>query len=178
MFALAHNRANQFSTQKKISDTKHEAMVNAHVRSRIEEMRDYLKGRWCANATALIDPIVAQMTVPLLQGTIRYAYHGDSLAQANFMAKKDLKKERAEGWAFLAAVLPQIDNCDHSVAEMLKANMMYGVKEPMSAGYEEVVRQLQSVYGCLDVTCADVGGYTDPKNTQNPVHGLRDCSPL
>merc|ERR1719424_1455287 len=57
----------------------------------------------CADVVPIKNRIVSQMTVPLVQGSLRYAYKMAALSGGT--------KERAEGALFAAAVLPQVHAC-------------------------------------------------------------------
>merc|ERR1719387_2858491 len=77
--------------------------------------------------TCYLKKIIQLMTVPLIQGTLKYAFkadpanaNGDCAADSgkNAMTASDgCVKSWAEGWAFAAAVLPQIDQCSASAAK-------------------------------------------------------------
>jgi len=58
----------------------------------------------CSEVPALKKRIVEMMSVPLVQGSLRYAYKVGELQGGS--------KEFAEGAAFSAAILPRIDACE------------------------------------------------------------------
>ncbi|CAN0152758.1 unnamed protein product, partial [Scytosiphon promiscuus] len=65
------------------------------------------------------------------------------------------EKEAAELWAFSAAILPAINACDADVATTLRDNADITLDTaPMSAGYAAVKAELESVYVCMGITCA------------------------
>jgi hypothetical protein len=103
-----------------------------------------------------IDEIVRLMTIPLIQGSIRYAY---KLSKHEDRMTDKFEKEWGEGFAFLSAVIPQIDKCDEDAAALLMANM--GVEVPiadiMKDGYEKYRDAIRSTYKCLGITCTDIG---------------------
>jgi hypothetical protein len=96
------------------------------------------------------------MTIPLIQGSIRYAY---KLSKYDDRTTDKFEKEWGEGFAFLSAVIPQIDNCDSDAAALLMANM--GVEVPiddvMKDGYEKYRDAIRSTFQCLGITCTDIG---------------------
>ena len=61
------------------------------------------------------------MSIPLIQGTLKYAYKADpanaagdctaDAANTAMTASAGCAKSWAEGWAFAAAILPRIDQC-------------------------------------------------------------------
>eukprot|EP00662_Eupelagonemidae_sp_cell21_P016338 gene16338-61520_t len=60
---------------------------------------------------------------------LRYAFKGDGAAYPA-AALAAGPKERAEGWAFTAAVLPRIHKCSASAAATIRANMEWGAATP------------------------------------------------
>ena len=94
--------------------------------------------------------IVEWMTVPLVQGALRYAYKVSELDGGD--------KEVAEGWAFSAAVLPLVDNCDATSAAVIRRNMHAFDGTGVADGHMAVKEAFEAVYNCLGVTCARVGG--------------------
>jgi len=121
------------------------AQVNVDLLVAFKAGKTYLENDQCTEAKALMPEIIKNMAIPLIQGTLRYAYK---------VGTGGGSKERAEGWAFAAAVLPLVDECDADAAETIKAAMIYGEQ---TVNYAEVYTAMRSVYECMDITCADVG---------------------
>jgi len=100
----------------------------------------------------LVDQIVSLMTVPLVQGALRYAYKnsqaGDGMATP---------KNAAEGATFSAAVLPLVHHCN---TDNLKFGLFPdGVNATGSySDFAAVKAAFEDVYACLGITCAQVGG--------------------
>lgn len=86
-------------------------------------------------------------------------------------------KSSAELWAFAAAALPRINECDPTVAYDIRWNTDITLAgSPMSEGYESLKEKLETVYSCLGITCADVGGILDNAATGTYVSGLGPCT--
>ena len=81
--------------------------------------RDYISPPPITALTAS-ETILAQLTVPLVQGMVREAYGVDPNGGA---ATADGVVEVAEGWAFTTAILPQIAMCNASIAQLIRTNM-------------------------------------------------------
>merc|ERR1719375_1540744 len=64
--------------------------------------------------------IVDQMTVPLIQGMLKYAFKSDPNNDQGSCSDGDCDMEWAVGWAFAAAVLPRLNYCSYEVANMVK----------------------------------------------------------
>lgn len=102
----------------------------------------------------------------------RYFYLADPVAYPT-----TTDKEAAELWAFSAAALPRISECDATVAATVKSNTdINSASAPMSDGYEVLKGQLETVYSCLGFTCADVGGYFDDEEAGTYVSGMEPCT--
>ena len=109
------------------------------------------------------------------QGLLKYAWkadpaNGDScdgqagndaaaVAINDAANSKDCAKSWAEGWAFAAAVLPQVHKCDATAATTIRANLDVASTEPMKDGVAAVKAAIEGVYDCLGITCTDVGEY-------------------
>jgi len=106
----------------------------------------------CSDIAPLKKKIVELMSVPLVQGSLRYAYKVAKLQGGS--------KEFAEGAAFSAAILPRIHACDATAAKTISDNMNMEIKETarMSAGFEAVKAAFEKTYKCLGINCAQIGG--------------------
>ena len=89
------------------------------------------------------------MSVPLIQGTLRYAYITNTDANAG-------EKAEAEGATFAAAVLPLVHACDEDAAEVIFTNVKTG--QANKADFVQVKKAFESVYDCMGVRGSDVGG--------------------
>ena len=131
------------------------------------------------------------------QGLLKYAWKADpvkgdscagqagndaaTVAANDDGAGTDCAKSWAEGWAFAAAVLPQVHQCDATAATTIKANLDVASAEPMKDGVAAVKTAVESVYACLGITCAQVGGLVGvpadkaslvaPCTTHEPIAG-------
>ena len=100
----------------------------------------------------VVDRLVSLMTVPLVQGTLRYAYKVGASSEDDRTAKNAV-----EGATYAAAVLPLVASCDASAAatigdEMKSANFNAG-KYP---DFKEVKVAFEATYECLGIRCEQV----------------------
>jgi hypothetical protein len=150
LYALANKLCINFNTCGEFAD---EVEGTAHVN--IEIFRQFLDGSRrllageCASARANKERIEELMAVPLIQGTLRYAYETDMATQVD-------EKSDAEGAVFAAAVLPLVHACDKDAADTIYRNMKTG--QNGSARFAEVKAAFEKTYSCLKVRCEDVGG--------------------
>ena len=145
------------------------ATVNVKLLAEFIEGRDLIIAGKCAEAESLVEPIRAQMTVPLVQGTLKYAYNSDpktttgyctaDAAKTALTASDGCVKSWAEAWAFAAAVLPQVHQCDAAAAATIRYNLDIEAAAPVQGGFYSVKSAIESTYRCLGITCADVGAY-------------------
>ena len=102
----------------------------------------------CPAARETKEKIVRKMYVPMIQGTISYAYEVEMLQGG--------EKEKAEGAVFAAAVLPRVHAVSPDAAKTIYDNVAVGVA---STDYKAVRSAFESVYPDLGISCADVGGF-------------------
>jgi len=146
LYRLAQKRCSNFGT----CDTDGTAKINKELLLEFNAGQAKLQAGKCSEAPAHRDKIISLMSVPLIQGALRYAYKVAKLQG------KD--KEKAEGWAFAGAILGRVHHCSASAASTIKKNMAIDAETPMGDGYKTVKEAFESVYDCLGITCAHVGG--------------------
>merc|ERR1711897_61380 len=93
----------------------------------------------CQEARVYKEKIEQMMTVPLIQGTLRYAYITSTDKNAG-------EKAEAEGATFAAAVLPIVHACDEDAASVIYKNLKTGQNN--GADFAAVKRAFESVYEC------------------------------
>jgi len=182
LYALAQKRCAEFGTCATTTDSSTIAAVNTNVQSvtgfakQGKDLLYHQVGCNDANLDLAFKGMVSQMTVPLVQGMLKYAWkadpaNGDScdgqagndaatVATNDDSAGTDCAKSWAEGWAFAAAVLPQVHKCDATAATTIRANLdVASTTGPMKDGVAAVKAAIEGVYDCLGITCTDVGEY-------------------
>merc|ERR1712078_734430 len=149
IYALADKRCKNFGT---CSAANGGSYVNEALFKQFTKGKVALQQGKCADVPAIKKLIVELMSIPLVQGSLRYAYKVAKLQGGS--------KEFAEGAAFSAAILPRVHACDASAAKVIADNMNMEIAESarMSAGFGPVKKAFESVYECLGITCASVGG--------------------
>ena len=159
------------------ADTMAEA--NVEIYKLFNQGRDEIQAEKCDDAAETLNKIIPLMTLPLIQGTVEYAYKSDpkSAYDCKHQAEgdRDCLKEWAEGWAFAAAALPQIAKCDADAAQVVRNNLEVpseGGKagDQVPDGYMKVKEAVESTYECLGITCEQVGVF-DAANS-----GMEACT--
>lgn len=150
LYTLAQKRCANFGTCLTSGTDTGVAAVNSEVFRSFKEGKQFLQLGQCTDAKKTVDRITNLMTIPLIQGTLRYAYITD---------KQNDKREKsmAEGATFAASVLPMIAACNANDAKTIYDNMRVGG----TASFEAVKAAFEANYACLGVSCADVGGLVD-----------------
>jgi len=119
------------------------------------------------------------MTVPLVQGTLRYAY------KIGEVPSDRSQKNAAEGATFAAAVLPMVASCNAAAAATVTSNVKFGLYDAGTyPNYANVLEAMESTYTCLGITCAHVGslsasvsGFSAKAScTANLVHAAYDSA--
>lgn len=152
MYTLAHTRA---SNAKLIpnGDDIDRAPVNKKLIELFTTGQRQLDDRECKKLLETKNEIVKYMQVPLLQGLVRYIVKVKVEVESDGL---ELEKGHGEGWAFASALLPLLDHCDKDIATKIVKNFKPSVA-PMSDSIEDVMKSLMSAYGCLGVSCGDMG---------------------
>jgi hypothetical protein len=113
----------------------------------------HIRAGECTDANDDLTEIKKWMTVPLIQGTLRYAYKCDP------NAGNEGAEACSEGYAFAAALLPQLDNANPSAAATVKTNMIPGASIP--DGFAAVKSAIESTYISMGISCLDIAGLCD-----------------
>jgi hypothetical protein len=174
LYALADKRCLEFGTcDDDDSKTSH---VNEEVMELFDTGKTQMLSGSCSGLIGTKNSIVELMTVPLVQGTLRYAY------KLAYLSGGD--KEVAEGHAFAAAVLPRLAVCDPDAATLVAKNLlvngstssgsMYDQPWVMVDGFAALKAEFEENYACLGFTCDDVGGLLQTDGSY--YSGAEPCS--
>jgi len=166
LHALADKRCQNYATcgaegGSRTGISKH----NHDLVSKFTEGQQHLLNGECDAATTTKNDIVNMMAVPLVQGTLRYAYKVDKLSGA--------EKEKAEGAVFAAAVLPILYDCNKDAAKVVSDNMGVGAA---STDHAAVMAAFEGQYECMKITCADIGSLMLSDSEIYP--GAESCAPV
>jgi len=174
LHSLAEKRCLQFAT----CDADGKAIANVKALMAAKAGLDAMRKADCSGVAEQIPGLVRQMTIPEVQGMVRYAYLADPAVNGgscDTTGACTYDKAWAEAWAFAAAVLPQIDACDSFVAAEIAENLDVDtpVGTPLVDGFAYVKGLVESVYDCLGITCDEIGQYLQDDGTAYP--GMEAC---
>merc|ERR1719261_1929511 len=152
---LAEKRCKDFGTC--CDGREGPAKANARALEKTRTGRNKILSGDCFTVVEDFDDIVDQMTVPLIQGMLKYAFKADPANDQGSCTDGDCDKEWAEGWAFAAAVLPRLHFCSYEVADMVRANLDVANAAPMKDGFAALKFHVETTYDCLGLKCEGVG---------------------
>merc|ERR1712176_942997 len=151
-YALADKRCGNFKTCGDMADeTGGTSKVNLEIVKNLNIGQAKLTKGECASARTEADRIQQLMLIPLIQGTLRYAWKTDNEAYS--------EKAEAEGVIFYAGIAPMIHKCDPEAAKTIGDMMQAG--QAGTAQYGVVLEAFESPYECLGIDRPSVGGYFD-----------------
>jgi hypothetical protein len=126
LYTLANKRCENFKTCGANGDeTVGTAKANVQVMDLFAVGQRNLQDGKCAEARANKERIIQLMTVPFVQGTMRYVYINDFQLDAG-------EKVEAEGAVFAAALLPHVYACDQDDAATIYKNSKVGANGDIS----------------------------------------------
>merc|ERR1711869_161807 len=149
IYALADKRCKNFGT---CSGSTHSSYVNEALFVQFTKGKVALQQGKCSEIAPIKKLIVELMSIPLVQGSLRYAYKVAELQGGS--------KEFAGGAAFSAAILPRIHACDAAKAKIIADNMNMEIAEAdrMKSGVAAVKEAFEACYTSMGITCGHVGG--------------------
>jgi len=151
LYALANKRCQNYKTCGLAGDAvTGRSKVNSELSDLFALGQHKLLQGECDAVRPIVNQITAQMTIPLIQGTLRYAYKVEFTS-----TPYNILKEKSEGATFAAAVLPRLHSCSAADAETVYNNMRIGATATVFAN---VRAAFENNYACLNISCADVGG--------------------
>mmetsp|Transcript_17593 Transcript_17593/g.31030 ORF Transcript_17593/g.31030 Transcript_17593/m.31030 type:complete len:551 (-) Transcript_17593:84-1736(-) len=118
----------------------------------------------CPAARRTTKEIITKLYVPMIQGTMRYAYKADKLSGG--------EKEKAEGAVFAAAVLPRVHAVSPTAAKTIYDNMKV---DASSTDFKAVKAAFESVYAEVGISCTDIGGLWN-EGTNMYYSGMEPCA--
>ena len=146
LYAMTQQAAAMFGT---VDEDNGEAWANTAIKRLYNEASALLsnpkacgpKSETVGNLWSVAHRVVGQMSVPLIQMLVRS------------MAEQD--QDRINLYA--RAVVPQMSRCRPSAYRRLKEELLD--KEYDNSKFLEVLQDLQGMYDCLGLSCADIGAY-------------------
>ena len=118
----------------------------------------------------VVNQIVSLMTVPLVQGALKYAYKNSGPTQGASA------KSAAFGAMFAAAVLPLLHACNMEASEVISTNLKFGLfpsgvtaDTTRYSNFGAVKAAFENVYACLGITCGLLLNGGRPAERRRPL---------
>jgi hypothetical protein len=147
-YRLAEKRCANFKTCGATGDsTSGTSYVNTEIFRQLDIGKNKLLTGKCEETRPVLRKIVSLMSIPLIQGTLRYAYKLEFESGSH--------KERGEGAVFAAAIVPRVAACSASDGATIMNNMKVGAS---STTFAAVKTAFERNYICMGVTCEEVAG--------------------
>merc|ERR1711904_594841 len=151
-YALADKRCGNFKTCGDMADsTTGGSWVNLNIFDNFRQGQANLSIGNCDAVRGNMATIESLMYIPLIQGTLRYAWKTDNEAYS--------EKAEAEGVIFYAGIAPMIHKCDPEAAKTIGDMMQAG--QAGTAQYTVVLEAFEKTYECLGIAGPSVGGSFD-----------------
>lgn len=168
LYTLAQKRCSNFGTCARKTTGK--ARVNIKVLNKFKVGQNQINKKLCRAACNTVSDIVTIINIPLVQGCIRYIAKTKEAREAKPFTKTSLDKLHAEGWAFCAAIIPQVSRCSMPAANLIIRNLGQFASPPMKDSVNAVANAVYKVLGCLGIKCADVGNLKWDTSIGNKYH--------
>merc|ERR1719373_1119264 len=151
-YALADKRCGNFATCGETMDqTSGTSKVNLEIIRNLSVGQGKLAKGECASARTEADEIQRLMLIPLIQGTLRYAWKTDNEAYS--------EKAEAEGVVFALSVVPAVAACDAEAANLISSSLQAG--QAGTADFAAVKAAFESTYECMGIDGSEIGGLYD-----------------
>lgn len=142
LHALADKRCSNFKTCGSDSNgVVGTSYVNIEIQKHFNIGQGKLINGKCEEAMPHKEAIKQLMLIPLIQGTLRYAWKTEYQAYS--------EKYEAEGAIFAMAVIPLVHRCDENAAIIIETNLVVGQKR--TASFVQVKTAFESTYECLGI---------------------------
>merc|ERR1712032_1004157 len=147
-YRLAEKRCVNFKTcGKEHNAVSGSSYVNTKLFDKLAIGQGRLLMGQCESVRPILREMVALMSIPLIQGTLRYAYKIDKMAGGG--------KEKGEGAIFAAAIIPRVHHCNSADGDIIMKHMKIGA---LSTSFAVVRAAFEKNYACMNITCQEVGG--------------------
>lgn len=148
LYTNAKKRCRNFGTCEGRNGARGEAKANAEILEQFTLAQRHVFIGECEEARLAKNRISDLMAVPLIQGTIRFAY---------LMGKEGIIDSRSDvtSATFAASILPLVQSCSPVDAQIVYSNMRVGAT---SVRFSDVKSALDRNLRCMGLTCANIGG--------------------
>ena len=141
------------------------AAVNLEIFTFFQTGQLELSNGLCDTVRGHKERIAQLMAVPLVQGTLYYAYLNERQGDTG-------EKEQSAGATYAASILPMVHYCsERDAVDIWEATALAS----MNPNFKSVKAALERNYACLGITCVDVGGIFDD-STRSYFQDAHPCT--
>jgi len=178
LYALANKGCANFKTCGPEGDdnVKGNSFVNIELFKMFNDGQEQLLKGECKEVRELKEKMVNFMTVPLIQGTLRYAYELNMEMEFDLEERSyfSVQKSQAEGNVYAQAVLPLLHACSPEDAEIVRKSMP--INNETIPDFNVVRQAFERNYKCLGITCEMVGGLASQEKPYAYLDDARPCT--
>lgn len=170
-FALAEKRAKNFGTTLNDDDDTlaqpyYISVVNTKVFDLFNEGKTNSHEFKCTAMQQNFDDLVAQMSIPFIQGYMKYIYE---------VSTTNSEKQRAELYLFCLALFPQVNAASPAVYAMMEKSCNIRNEDMLADSYPDLKSNMESIYPQLRVSCGDIGGLLVSSDGTEYYTGAEPC---
>ena len=149
MFALAKEVCKTFDRCESHGD----ATSNEFLMFAFDDMKQYFDSGECDRARSVLEgSILPMLKVPLIQGTLYFAFQNSGLS-----AQSD-EASLASGDILAGSIVPLVNQVNKTSASIIVENMEYNrAMQPVPSGLEAVFRAFGTAVRGMDVDCDNIG---------------------
>ncbi|VEU41835.1 unnamed protein product [Pseudo-nitzschia multistriata] len=154
LFAMAHDMCTIFGTCVDNGNDAGSAAVNELIIASFTIAVDNIESLDCAEVASLVDTtILPAISVPLIQGVLKYASSNENLPVGTDDA------DLAVGDALSRGILPLVNDVSPKSADTIKSQMEYQLTtQPVEKGFESVVNAFRGeTLSLMGIDCFDIG---------------------
>ncbi|KAL3922673.1 MAG: hypothetical protein SGILL_002079, partial [Bacillariaceae sp.] len=133
------------------------ASVNEIVLTTLKDISSLISAQACDQAGELVEStILPAMTIPLIQGTLKYASFNANLQAGTSDASLSI------GDAFSRGIIPLVDQISPDNADTIKTQMQFQLTaNPVSGGFSSVANAFRRSVKPMSVKCEEIGIFVD-----------------
>uniref|UniRef100_A0A7S4AQH0 Uncharacterized protein n=1 Tax=Pseudo-nitzschia australis TaxID=44445 RepID=A0A7S4AQH0_9STRA len=154
LFATAHDLCTNFGTCVDNGDNAGSAAINELIITSLTSVAQNIDSSECSKVASLVDDtILPALSVPLIQGILKYAASNQELSVGTGDA------DLAIGDALSRGILPLVNKASPASAETIKAQMEYQVvAQPVASGFKSVADAFRgNTLSLMGIECSQVG---------------------
>lgn len=154
IYTLANKRCVNYNTCKTpatdVEDSEGESLVNLNLFKAFGTGQIAAHSGLCYDAQVQLTKIISLMSVPVIQGALKYGYDMAGAASTATQA--------GEGYAFMMSIVHQVASCSQKDAEFIYNAMdQPALATKPSWTFDQLKKAFENNYACMGISCELVG---------------------